>query len=154
MNAERPAGATSVSAGEIVALGLLHEVGHLLIAPVRAGARGRPPDPPRAAPRPSRRGRAGAARAVHRGVPRPGRGAGAAAAPGRGARARARREREPRARRAEGARGRHAARAGDALSRGDRGTRTLVRRRRRGRTWPGGRSSSCCAPRRATPRRR
>ena len=38
MNAARPAGAPSVRAGEIGALGLLHEVGHLLIARYEADA--------------------------------------------------------------------------------------------------------------------
>ena len=32
MNAERAAGAQSVSGGEIAALGLLHEIGHIMVA--------------------------------------------------------------------------------------------------------------------------
>ncbi len=39
MNAERPAGAPGVGAGEIGALGLLHEIGHLLIARYEATRR-------------------------------------------------------------------------------------------------------------------
>ena len=39
MNAARAAGAPSVQAGEIGALGLLHEVGHLLIARYEADVR-------------------------------------------------------------------------------------------------------------------
>ena len=38
MNVVRPAGAPSVAAGEIVALGLLHEVGHLLTARLRGAS--------------------------------------------------------------------------------------------------------------------
>ena len=42
MNGERAGGAPSVQAGEIGALGLLHEIGHLLVARYEAAAgRGR-----------------------------------------------------------------------------------------------------------------
>ena len=80
MNAARAAGAPSVQAGEIGALGLLHEVGHLLIAryeaDVRPGRDGRRAGRPRG---PARSGRRPPARPVRRGVP------------GRRARARSRR---------------------------------------------------------------
>ena len=123
MNEAREPGAAPVSAGEIAALGLIHEIGHLLIARYEAdrrpnaltdalatldtglGARRRAP-----------------ARPIRPGVPRHGPRAGATARPARGAAAHPRRQREPGHRTAARTRRRSGAGSLHALHRGDRPT--------------------------------
>ena len=85
MNVMREPGSPSIQAGEIGALGLLHEVGHLLIARYEAERRpGRDPRCPGRSRGPPRTGRRPPARPIRRGVPGPGRGARDACAPPRG----------------------------------------------------------------------
>ena len=137
MNILREPGSPSIQAGEIGALGLLHEVGHLLIARYEAERR-----PGRSGPRwtTSRTGwvrRGPPARPIRRGVPGHRRRARDPRPPPRGVAPDSRLQREPRGRPDPRADRRQGAGGRDSLSRRDGPARVDVRRWTTGR-WRGG----------------
>ena len=156
MNDVRPDGVPAVSAGDIGAMGLIHEIGHLVIARYAADRRPEGIDGALSALEArigTKRDQAPAG-PVRRGVPRSHDPPGAAGNAPRGAHPGPRRQREPGARAAARARRRPAAGAGDALSRRHRRARGRASPRAPGSDPTASRSSSCSVPRRATPRPR